>query len=345
MSKKYISIIAAALSIAVLALSACAPSYSSGAAPAAAPTSAQAAAPTSAPVATSAPAAAAPTTASAGATVAVRVVQNDKLGKFLADQDGRTLYLFLKDTKNVSNCSGNCAVTWPPLKAQDKASAQNGVDASLLGAIQRQDGGTQVTYNGWPLYYYAPDQAAGDTKGQGVGQVWYVVGPDGNAIKPASSSAPVATSAPAAAPTTAAPAGATVAVQVAKNATLGKFLADQDGRTLYLFLKDTKNVSNCSGNCAVTWPPLKAQDKASAQNGVDASLLGTIQRQDGGTQVTYNGWPLYYYAPDKAMGDTKGQGVGQVWYVIGPDGNAIKTTSSSAPAQAPAAQPTSPYHY
>ncbi len=169
----------------------------------------------------------------------------------------------------------------------------------------------------------------------------------------APTTAPAATSAPAAAPTTAAPAGASVAVQVTQNATLGKFLADQNGRTLYVFLKDTKNVSNCTGNCATTWLPLKAQGKPTAQNGVDASLLGTIQRQDGGTQVTYNGQPLYHYAPDQAKGDTKGQGVGQLWYVVGPDGNPIKTTSSSAPAQAPtqapaqapAAQPTSPYHY
>jgi predicted lipoprotein with Yx(FWY)xxD motif len=154
--------------------------------------------------------------------------------------------------------------------------------------------------------------------------------------------------APAVAPTSA-PAGATAGLQVAQNAGLGKFLADQDGRTLYVFLKDTKSVSNCSGGCAATWPPLKTQDKPSGQNGVDGSLLGTIQRDDGSTQVTYNGWPLYYYAPDQALGDTKGQGVGQVWYVVGPDGNPIKSTSSSAPAQAPAqapaAQPTSPYHY
>ncbi len=169
------------------------------------------------------------------------------------------------------------------------------------------------------------------------------------AAAPTIAQAAAPTSMPAEAPTTAAPASANLAIQVAQNTTLGKFLADQDGRTLYVFLKDTKNVSNCSGNCAATWPPLHAQGKPTAQSGVDASLLGTIQRQDGSTQVTYNGQPLYYYAADKAMGDTKGQGIGQVWYVVGPDGSPIKSAAGSAPApaptQAPAAQPTSPYHY
>ena len=104
---------------------------------------------------------------------------------------------------------------------------------------------------------------------------------------------------------------------------LGTILVDGSGMTLYLFTQDTQNSgeSTCEGQCLAAWPPLLGEPEAG--KGVDQSMLGTITRTDGSTQVSYNGWPLYYWAKDSAPGDTTGQGVNDVWWVLDPDGNAI----------------------
>ncbi len=123
------------------------------------------------------------TTAAAAAAGAEVAVATSELGDILVDGDGRTLYLFTVDTQNgdTSACTGDCLGTWPPLAGEATAGA--GVDAALLGTVTRDDGSAQATYNGWPLYYFAADAAAGDTNGQGVGDVWWVIDPAGNAIQ------------------------------------------------------------------------------------------------------------------------------------------------------------------
>jgi predicted lipoprotein with Yx(FWY)xxD motif len=109
---------------------------------------------------------------------------------------------------------------------------------------------------------------------------------------------------------------------------LGLILTDGDGRTLYLFLNDEQGgPSTCADDCAASWPPLLADGEVEVSGNdddpTDASLVGTIARDDGGTQVTYNGWPLYYFGGDQGPGDTNGQGVGDVWFVLSPEGDAI----------------------
>ena len=96
--------------------------------------------------------------------------------------------------------------------------------------------------------------------------------------------------------------------------------------SLYLYTKDTagSGASTCYGSCATAWPPLLTTGKPVAGSGVDMSKFGTLTRTDGTTQVTYNGWPLYYYSKDMAPGDTLGQGVGSVWYVIDATGTLKK---------------------
>jgi predicted lipoprotein with Yx(FWY)xxD motif len=93
--------------------------------------------------------------------------------------------------------------------------------------------------------------------------------------------------------------------------------------SLYLFTKDSPGTTTCYGNCATAWPPLLTTGKPVAGNGVDVSKFGTITRTDGTTQVTYNGWPLYYYVKDHQPGDTTGQGVGSVWYLVSPTGDKV----------------------
>lgn len=109
---------------------------------------------------------------------------------------------------------------------------------------------------------------------------------------------------------------------------LGKILVDGHGRTLYLFAKDKRGKSACSGACAAYWPPLIASGKPSAVAGAKKSLLGTIRRSDGRRQVTYRHHPLYKYAGDRAKGQTNGQGLddfGGEWWVLSPAGNKITT--------------------
>ena len=119
------------------------------------------------------------TTAEPTQDAAVAVGETD-LGQIVVDADGRTLYVFFADENGKSTCYDECEATWPPLTVDSEPSG-DGVNATL-GTTEREDGTTQVTLNDQPLYYFASDEAAGDTNGQGIGEVWYVVSPDGEAI-------------------------------------------------------------------------------------------------------------------------------------------------------------------
>jgi predicted lipoprotein with Yx(FWY)xxD motif len=116
------------------------------------------------------------------------------------------------------------------------------------------------------------------------------------------------------------PAQATLA---ASDSELGTILVDAQGLTLYVFLADADGESTCYDECADTWPPLTVDSDPAAGDGVDETLLGTVARTDGATQVTYANQPLYLYAPDQEPGDVSGQSVGEVWFVVGPDGEPI----------------------
>lgn len=116
-------------------------------------------------------------------------------------------------------------------------------------------------------------------------------------------------------------------VAVADNSELGEILVDGSGRTLYLFEADEEGSSACSGACAEAWPPLTTQGEPTTGEGASADKLGTISRDNGNTQVTYNGHPLYYYAPDEQPGDAKGQDIeqfGAEWYVLSPSGDKVE---------------------
>ena len=168
-----------ALGAAILVLAAAC--SGAAASPTAAPTTAETAAPTEAvsPAASEPASPAESEAASAGAGEAYEVtVATGTVGKFLAGEDGKTLYVFKKDSPGVSACSGGCATNWPPftIEANDTLKAGDGVTGTLA-TFKRDDGTMQVTYNGAPLYYFAADKAAGDTIGQGVSGVWFVAAP------------------------------------------------------------------------------------------------------------------------------------------------------------------------
>jgi predicted lipoprotein with Yx(FWY)xxD motif len=119
-----------------------------------------------------------------------------------------------------------------------------------------------------------------------------------------------------------------------RSTSLGTILVDSKGRTLYLFEKDTKNKSKCSGACAANWPPALVSGKPKAGGKAVASKLGTTKRSDGKTQVTYAGHPLYTFILDKNKpGSTKGEGVdafGAEWYVVGTNGKKIEHHSGGS---------------
>jgi len=122
-------------------------------------------------------------------------------------------------------------------------------------------------------------------------------------------------------------AGASGTVVSSAKTSLGRILVNSSGRTLYLFGKDAKGKSACSGKCASFWPPLIASGKPRAAGGAKASLLGTIKRADGRRQVTYNHHPLYRFVQDTKKGQTQGEGLsafGAHWYVVSPAGAAVK---------------------
>jgi predicted lipoprotein with Yx(FWY)xxD motif len=223
----------------------------------------------------------------AQSTAPLAVHPAGSLGSILTDQAGRTLYLYTKDSPGISNCYDQCAASWPPLITQSEPALPDGLPG-VLGETQRTDGSTQVTYNSMPLYYWVKDQKPGDTTGQNVGGVWFVINP---------------TPAP--------------TVSLRTDPDLGDILVDARGMSLYLYTRDASGVSNCYDDCATAWPPLLTDAVPTGPDAVAAGLDVTT-RTDGSQQVTYNGAPLYYWFKDTKPGESTGQNVGGVWFVVNP---------------------------
>lgn len=214
------------------------------------------------------------------------VLRNDpKLGSYLADNNGRALYVFAKDADGQSVCSGGCLNVWPVFNLAT-VSIGPGLDMGDFGSITRADGAVQTTYYGWPLYYYAADSAAGDVNGEGVNKLWYVAKPD-------------------------------YTIVFANKDNINYLVDAETGHTLYRFSKDAPNVSNCSGTCAQNWPLFNV-DKIVAPSFIDATKLGGFVRPNKASQTTFDKLPLYHFVQDTARGDLKGQGFGGFWSTVDP---------------------------
>ncbi|QRR04280.1 hypothetical protein HWI92_19800 [Dyadobacter sandarakinus] len=232
-------------------------------------------------------------------------LQSTTLGQVLADQNGRTLYFFSKDLTGASTCTGNCLQAWPAFTVTDLNLA-DGLDSTVFSTITRPDGAKQVTYKGWPLYYYKDDVAAGDVKGENVGGVWFVaktnysvmlangqlVGNDGKSYKADQTEGTAET----------------------------QFFVDGMGRTLYAFANDKNKKNNYTkedfSNDGV-WP-IYISEINDLPSVMDKSLFSVID-VFGKKQLTYKGWPLYYFGPDaKVRGATKGVSVPRpgVWPIV-----------------------------
>jgi predicted lipoprotein with Yx(FWY)xxD motif len=221
--------------------------------------------------------------------------ETTRAGTILANSHGLTLYYYSADKRGsgASVCTGVCATAWPPLAAPVKAPAGARLPGPL-GMITRPGGVRQVTINGFPIYLYAGDKAPGQYAGNGVQGSWHVIKIHA----------------------TAAATGRAKALKVTRTRA-GTILASSRGLTLYYYSADKPHSgkSACTGVCATAWPPLAAPVKAPAGARLPGRL-GVITRPNGVKQVTLNGYPLYFYAGDKAPGQAKGNGVGGSWHVI-----------------------------
>ncbi len=216
------------------------------------------------------------------------------VGNYLIDPRGMTLYYFARDTIGKSNAGSAVIANWPvyyagnvPANPSGNMTAPSILKTNDFTTITRDDGTKQTAYRGWPLYYYINDMNPGDTLGEGGGGIWFVL------------KQPF------------------YAVMLETNSTLGNYLADSKGMTLYYSTLDSNSNSTATLETLRNWPIFMA-DNLTAVSAVQSSDFATMTRTDGQKQITYKGYPLYYYAGDKAPGDMLGQGVGRNWYVIDP---------------------------
>ena len=166
----------------------------------------------------------------------------------------------------------------------------------------------------------------------------------------ASSTAAAPAASPTGSPAAASPVGAGASasggtVITTAKSSAGTVLTNGSGRAVYLWVKDTGDMSNCNGACAGAWPPVTTTATATATGGAKASDIGTITRSDGSKQVTYDGHPLYYFAGDSAAGMASGQGsdgFGAKWWLVAPTGSDVTASVSSFTAAASGAAPAAP---
>ncbi len=248
------------------------------------------------------------TTTPAPAASTVKTASKPGIGDYLVDANGMTLYYFTKDTIGKSTAAGAVLAAWPAFNAPT-ISAPSNLNAADFATITRDDGSKQTTYKGWPLYYYAKDKAAGDTLGEAVGGVWFVI------------KVPF------------------YSVMVATRTDVGNYLVDARGMALYYFTKDSVGKSTATAAILQTWPVFNPPNfiVPSAANAAD---FGSLTRDDGTRQATFKGWPLYYYAKDLKSGDTLGQGLNGIWFVIDPANFPPAPPPTTSPTTSPTPAPT-----
>lgn len=241
----------------------------------------------------------------------VQLMDHATLGSILTDQDGFTLYYFSRDFQSTSVCEGGCLSAWPVFYA-DELTLDEGLEESDFATITRSDGDQQTTYKGWPLYYYADDAKAGDANGEGANDIWFVAKPDYSVMLVS-------------AQLTGADGNQYVvndtnATVIGEGNTL--YLTDAVGNTLYGFAFDKYDVNNYTemdfSNDAV-WPIFEVELQA-IPSILDIADFNVIDVH-GRTQLTFRGWPLYYFGNDENRGDNTGVSVPNpgVWPVVTPD--------------------------
>lgn len=227
----------------------------------------------------------------------IQISTDAKFGAVLTDSVGRTLYFFSSDVAGTANCTGACETTWPVYYSSN-ASTDLNVNAAEVAVITRADGKKQSTYKGYPLYYYMNDLSTGQINGDGVAGIWFVAKPD-YALMVANFQLTGLN-------------GKTYTKTYAEGTGKTVYFTDSKGRTLYAFSPDKNNKNTFTTDLTKNgiWPVYEGELK-SVPSIITKDLIAVIDVSTvGKKQLTYKGWPLYYFGQDVIRGDNKGVSVG-----------------------------------
>ena len=226
----------------------------------------------------------------------IRLMENGEFGNIITDSNGNTLYFFAKDAGGTSACEGDCIDNWPVFYAEDPSLGE-GLDPDDFGSIDRGAGEMQTTYKGWPLYYFVNDVNPGDVNGEGLIEAWFVAKPDytimlvenqltGNDGKNYKS-------------------------DYTEGAEVTQYFTDDKGLTLYTFINDFYNknkFTNEDFSNNNVWP-IYEEEQIVIPSILNEENFGSID-VSGRKQLSYKGWPLYYFGQDMMVrGNTKGVSV------------------------------------
>lgn len=246
----------------------------------------------------------------------IHLDSNATVGSHIVDKDGRSLYYFSNDVNGTSNCTGGCLTAWPVFYADSASTTfSDGLSAADFKTIVTTTGAKQTTYKGWPLYYYAPGgtvEAAGEVKGEGVNNIWFVA-KSNYSITIANYQLTGADG-----------------INYLSDYTAGdgrtNYFCDEKGNTLYFFGRDSALTNKFTkpdlSNNSV-WPVYEMEN-ITVPSTVDKTLFAVIDVY-GKKQLTYKGWPLYYYGADGFVrGNNKGitippTAIGKIWPVATKD--------------------------
>lgn len=238
----------------------------------------------------------------------VMLGENSSLGNILVDGAGNTLYFFTPDVKGDSKCAaGNCLNNWPIFHVEGVVAGE-GLEATDFATITREDGAKQTTFKGWPLYYFSSDSEPGDVNGEGINDVWFVAKPNYSIML--ANAQLIGND------------GKMYTSQYVEGEEMTQYFVDAEGRTLYIFKNDSHNQNNFTNDSFSNdgaWPIFHLEIE---------SLPSTLTSSDfqeidvhGRPQLTYKGWPLYYFGQDGVRGETKGVSVPSpgVWPIVNTD--------------------------
>ena len=224
----------------------------------------------------------------------VQVTNTAEYGDILTDREGLSLYFFTKDAQSeASSCTDGCLDAWP-LFDQGNLYLPEDLNRDDFARFERADGSMQVTFKGWPLYYYQSDENPGDINGEGVINSWYVAKPDYTIMLMDDQLVGED--------------GLNYTGDYEEGEEIVQYFVDDKGRTLYTWTNDFKNQNNFTAedfsNNGV-WPVYE-EDNVVAPSVLNSADFGSIDVY-GKQQMTYKGWPLYHYGDDNMeRGSNKG---------------------------------------
>lgn len=228
----------------------------------------------------------------------VQLSAHTEFGSILTNQNNQAMYFFSSDMGTGSNCTGGCADKWPPVLAEvSDLNLSEDLNIDYFGTIVRDDNSKQLTYKGWPLYYFSPEgndvlETEGEVTGDAAGNSFFVAKPDYTVM---------------------------IGKQVLEDEEEAQtYLVNSWGVTIYDFTNDTEGVSNCTGGCVSAWPIVSDTETLVLPSVLDETKFSTVERTDDlGDQLGYGGLPVYYFATDdNVRGSVKGHGSGGVWFVV-----------------------------